>query len=120
MPHIRYLYPPAYSSVNIFRFFNANKKFKDDEVFNLHPAPSARLFLRGINRIDGRGTNINCRRHPLIPLSREIATYNARLSSTVIDTSGIVSRVSMVESGVLVKRKEGWKLLSGQTSIIQE
>jgi hypothetical protein len=36
------------------------------------------------------------------------------------DTSGKTSSFSLIESGVLIKREDGWKLLSGQTSIISE
>jgi hypothetical protein len=54
----------------------------------------------------------------IIPLDRNIAIYTARIRSTVIDTGGKVSRFSLVESGVVIKRKDGWKFLSGQTSIV--
>jgi hypothetical protein len=54
----------------------------------------------------------------IIPLDRNIATYTARIRSTVTDTAGKVSTFSLVESGVVIKRKDGWKLLSGQTSIV--
>lgn len=52
------------------------------------------------------------------PLSKELATYTGRLQSTMTDTSGKVLTVSLVETGVLIKRQDGWKLLNGQTSII--
>jgi hypothetical protein len=54
----------------------------------------------------------------IIPLDRNIATYTARIRSMVMDTAGKVSTFSLVESGVVIKRKDGWKLLSGQTSIV--
>lgn len=54
----------------------------------------------------------------IIPLNEEYATYTGRLRSTMTDTAGIVTTFSLVETGVLVKRKDRWKLLSGQTSIV--
>ncbi|MEZ5059583.1 MAG: nuclear transport factor 2 family protein [Saprospiraceae bacterium] len=49
------------------------------------------------------------------PLSNEIATYTGLLSGSMTDTSGQVSPVKMIESGTLIKRKDGWKLLCGQS-----
>lgn len=54
----------------------------------------------------------------IIPLSKELVTYTGRLHSIMIDTSGQVSTYTMVETGILIKRKDGWKLLSGQTSVV--
>ncbi len=54
----------------------------------------------------------------IIPLSRELATYTGRLHSSMTDTSGKTMTFSMLETGIVIRRKDGWKLLSGQTSII--
>jgi hypothetical protein len=54
----------------------------------------------------------------IVPLSKEIATYTGRLHSTMTDTRGNIMTLQLVETGVLIKRKEGWKLLSGQTNIV--
>ena len=56
----------------------------------------------------------------IIPLSRELATYTGRLRSTMTDTTGKLMTFSLVETGVLIKRQDGWKLLSGQTSILNQ
>jgi hypothetical protein len=56
----------------------------------------------------------------IIPLSKELATYTGRLNSTMTDTSDKTMTFSLVETGVLIKRKDGWKLLSGQTSILNK
>lgn len=50
------------------------------------------------------------------PLNQELALYTGRLSSTVTDTAGQVFIMRLVETGVMIKRNAGWKLLSGQTS----
>jgi hypothetical protein len=56
----------------------------------------------------------------IIPINRDLATYTGRLHSTMTDTAGKVSQYNLVETGILVRRKEGWKLLSGQTSIVNK
>jgi len=53
----------------------------------------------------------------IIPLTKELATYTGSLQSAMTDTSGNVLTISLIETGVIIKRQEGWKLLSGQTSI---
>jgi len=55
----------------------------------------------------------------IIPLTYELATYTGRLNSTMTDTSNKVLTFSLVETGVLIKRQDGWKLLHGQTSILK-
>lgn len=52
------------------------------------------------------------------PLTREFATYTGTLHGTMIDTAGKVTKVSAIETGVVVKRNDGWKLLRGQTSLL--
>jgi hypothetical protein len=54
----------------------------------------------------------------ITPLSEEYATYTGRLTSSTTDASGKTMTFSLVESGVLIKRQDGWKLLNGQTSIL--
>jgi hypothetical protein len=56
----------------------------------------------------------------IIPLSKELATYTGRLNSTMTNTSGETMTFTLVETGVLIKRQDGWKLLSGQTTILQQ
>jgi hypothetical protein len=55
----------------------------------------------------------------IIPVSREIAIYTARLHSSTLDTAGKQVLAELLESGVVIRRKDGWKLLSGQTSVIE-
>lgn len=56
----------------------------------------------------------------IIPLGKELATYTGRLSSTMTDTSGKTRIFSMVETGVLIRRQNGWKLLHGQTTLLDQ
>lgn len=54
----------------------------------------------------------------IIPLKNDLAAYTAIITSTVIDVDGSESTVRLIETGVVIKRNNGWKLLSGQTSLI--
>jgi hypothetical protein len=54
----------------------------------------------------------------IIPLKRDLASYSGRLRSVMIDTAEQVTTSTMMETGILIKRKDGWKLLSGQTSMV--
>jgi hypothetical protein len=56
----------------------------------------------------------------IIPLSKEIATYTGKLRSSMTDTSGKTSVFYLTETGTLVKRRDGWKLLSGQTTLLND
>lgn len=56
----------------------------------------------------------------IIPLSKEIATYTGRLKSTMLDNSGNESTFWLMETGIMIKRQDAWKLLSGQTSILKQ
>jgi hypothetical protein len=54
----------------------------------------------------------------IIPLSSKLAVYTANIRSEMIDTTGQVFSSQLVETGVVIKRVSGWKLLNGQTSLI--
>lgn len=51
-------------------------------------------------------------------INREVASYSGLLRSVTDDTAGNVSENGLTEMGVLIKRKDGWKLLNGRTSIL--
>lgn len=55
----------------------------------------------------------------IVPLNDELATYTGRVRSTVTDLQGNERTHTLVETAVVVKRKEGWKLLNGQTSVVK-
>lgn len=56
----------------------------------------------------------------IIPLSKELASYTGKIHSTMTDTSGKPSSYSLIETGILIKRKDGWKLLNGQTALLTD
>jgi hypothetical protein len=53
----------------------------------------------------------------IVPLNKELATYAGRLQSAMTDSSGVTRHFSLLETGVMIKRADGWKLLNGHTSI---
>ncbi|MGB5818477.1 MAG: hypothetical protein WBG90_03260 [Saonia sp.] len=55
----------------------------------------------------------------IFPLTNEIANYSGIVDGVMIDTAGIKSTMSIIESGTIIKREDGWKLLSGQSEILR-
>jgi hypothetical protein len=56
----------------------------------------------------------------IIPLNWELASYTARINSHMKDTLGNKLIFELAETGILIKRKGGWKLLNGQTSLLNK
>ena len=56
----------------------------------------------------------------IVPLTIDLAMYTGRLQSTMTDTSNVSSTVRLVETGIVIRRNDGWKLLSGQTSVVPD
>ena len=54
----------------------------------------------------------------VIPLSKNSANFHGIVHSLSRDTAGMVYDVRMIESGTAIRRGEGWRLLSGQTSML--
>jgi hypothetical protein len=54
----------------------------------------------------------------VIPLTNELASYTGTLLSTVTDTMGITETYPLIETGLMIKRSNGWKLLNGQTAAL--
>ena len=55
----------------------------------------------------------------IIPLTNEYAQFVMRTISTSIRADGDTIKSAFIESGVVVKRKDGWKFLSGQTTLLE-
>ena len=56
----------------------------------------------------------------IFPLSYEIATYTGVVGGTMTDTTGVDSNVRIIESGTVIKRTDGWKLLCGQSAALTQ
>jgi len=55
----------------------------------------------------------------VVPLASNQAQFAMRTVSTYVDIEGDTAQTAFIESGVLVKRGEHWKFLSGHTTILQ-
>ena len=56
----------------------------------------------------------------IYPLSSEIANFTGTVGGKMVDTSGRESTVAIIESGTVIKRSDGWKLLSGQSAALPD
>ena len=56
----------------------------------------------------------------VIPVHRDTAKYTGRITSIVVDTSGYSDTLFLKEEGTAIRRKDGWKLLSGKTRLIEK
>lgn len=52
------------------------------------------------------------------PIASNYATYTARMISHTEDTAGNKFASELLETGMMIKDKDGWKLRSGHTSLI--
>ena len=55
----------------------------------------------------------------VIPLAPDLVAYTTKVSSVRTDTAEVVTSLHLIETGVVIKRAEGWKLLNGQTSLVR-
>ena len=52
------------------------------------------------------------------PISQDRAIYTGTLSGVLTDTSGQATILSMIETGTVIRREDGWKLLNGQSAVL--
>ena len=56
----------------------------------------------------------------IIPLSAGMATFTGIIQGVITDTTGTVTKLRLIETGTVIRRKSGWKLLNGQMAILPE
>jgi len=56
----------------------------------------------------------------IFPFSNTIANYTGIVNGYMVDTTGVISKMLIIESGTLIKREDGWKLLNGQSALINK
>ena len=66
----------------------------------------------GIRSVDNHWTDLT-----INPLNDTIAVFHGEIRSAMTDTGGASSTTLLLETGILVKRPVGWKLLGGQTRV---
>ena len=106
----------------------AEFRFLDDSAnfFWVPPGYNTPLDIDSVRTIltqNARGfTAINFEWESLeiFPLSEDIATYTGIVSGSMTDTAGLVIHPRIIESGTLIKRDDGWKLLSGQSANLEK
>lgn len=54
----------------------------------------------------------------IIPLTKDLVNYTGRINGILIDAAGNSTTLQMLETGIIIKRPDGWKLLSGQSAIL--
>ncbi len=52
------------------------------------------------------------------PLTAELASYTGTIHSIATDTTGQIGDYKLIETGLMIKRNDGWKLFRGQTSVL--
>jgi hypothetical protein len=63
-----------------------------------------------VKKIDERWEDLQ-----IFPLTAEYISYTGRIRSDVTDSTGHTSTTRFLETGILIKKGNGWKLLCGQT-----
>ena len=55
----------------------------------------------------------------VIPQSRTEASYSGTVTSSMTQRSGFTDTIRFREEGTMIKRKDGWKLVTGKTVVIE-
>jgi hypothetical protein len=63
--------------------------------------------------VDNKFSSLN-----IYPLSEQLCSYTGTITSLVTDAAGSTNKFDLVETGLMIKRPGGWKLLNGQTAVI--
>ena len=56
----------------------------------------------------------------IFPVTAEVATYYGIVVSEYTDTAGKTGATRLIEAGTVVLRANGWKLLSGHTTVLAD
>ena len=56
----------------------------------------------------------------ITPLTEQLASYSGGIRSVITDTSGKTDVYILIETGVVIKRADGWKLLNGMTKLLSQ
>ncbi|MGI9542265.1 MAG: nuclear transport factor 2 family protein [Cyclobacteriaceae bacterium] len=52
------------------------------------------------------------------PLTTHFASYTGKITGTLVTMSGDTSYLTLLETGTVIKREDGWKLLNGQSALV--
>ncbi len=99
---------------------------QSDQFFWVPPGYASALSYDSVRKIlESRAAgyqSINFRWESLkiYPLDNEHASYTGIVKGDMTDTAQVKTDVSLIESGVVIRREEGWKLLCGQSAVLPE
>ena len=79
---------------------------------------SVRTILRS-NAVLFQSVEFSWEALQVFPLSDQIATYAGIVKGVLTDTAGVMTEIRIIESGTVIKRINGWKLLSGQSAALE-
>jgi len=51
----------------------------------------------------------------ILPISKDIANYTGIVGGAITDSKDSINAVHMIETGTVIRRENGWKILSGQS-----
>lgn len=104
-----------------FKYLDSSKEF-----FWMPPGYNSAIRYDSVSRIlrnsAAQYTSINNRWITLeiIPEDHDHASYSGIIRSEMKDTGGSINIYSLHENGRLIRRKDGWKLLSGNTKMTEK
>lgn len=55
----------------------------------------------------------------IYPISQNLASYTGIVTGHMIDTTNTRTSIKIIESGTVIKRHNGWKLLNGQSANLE-
>ncbi|TDI66785.1 MAG: hypothetical protein E2O88_08645 [Bacteroidetes bacterium] len=55
----------------------------------------------------------------IIPLRDDLAQFYGTITMQTTDTTGTITTGHLVETGLVIKRSDGWKLLNGQSAFFE-
>lgn len=56
----------------------------------------------------------------IVPLNNDLASYAGRFHSIITDSGGRQSIQYFMETGIVIHRENGWKILNGQTTVLSQ
>lgn len=92
-----------------------------DEFFWIPPGYQAALDYDSVEAVlrardPNEGIELHWDTLKVTPLRNDLAQFYGTISMATTDTAGNVTNGNLVETGLVVKRSDGWKLLSGQSA----
>ena len=56
----------------------------------------------------------------IYPLTNRLASFTGKVNSNITDIDGNKMHFTLIETGMTIKREDGWKILHGQTAVLEQ